>query len=381
MADPIQRPSYYEGQILAARDLSSAVDYGRDRAQRHDRLLHLWGIADGLTLTEDKRRTATGSEYVEVSVSAGVAIDGGGRELALVEDTRLDETGFRRSNVKVEGDSAWYPVFLRGSDVAVTEVGAGLSSRCGTGGSQPTRISEMAEVVFGRPGAAASLDDQIAPSVTGTAVAPWLVLLGFVQWDDSLMRFKAVSGSQDGVSPRYAGVKADVIEARAGTLAMRTKPASESGTPALAIDQQALRFGLQDGSGGLTEVFSVDRKGAITAAGKPVGGGLRIESGQLSDGLCVPLPDGVTESAVSGGEVRVHIQVSPLLALLPPTDDIGRQVLVWAPGVCFVDDDRRLHCTVRALVEVGQVASTSERPWIANYTIIAYTAGPGAGTS
>ena len=46
-----ERPAFFEGQILAAADLTSAVDYGRGQAARHERYLHDWGIAEGLELT------------------------------------------------------------------------------------------------------------------------------------------------------------------------------------------------------------------------------------------------------------------------------------------------------------------------------------------
>ena len=51
-----ERPAFFEGQILAAADLTSAVDYGRAQAARHDRYLHAWGIAEGLELTTVQNR-------------------------------------------------------------------------------------------------------------------------------------------------------------------------------------------------------------------------------------------------------------------------------------------------------------------------------------
>ena len=50
-----ERPAFFEGQILAAADLTSAVDYGRAQVARHERYLHSWGIAEGLELTTTPR--------------------------------------------------------------------------------------------------------------------------------------------------------------------------------------------------------------------------------------------------------------------------------------------------------------------------------------
>ena len=51
-----ERPAFFEGQILAAADLTSAVDYGRAEVARHERYLHDWGIAEGLELTQGQDR-------------------------------------------------------------------------------------------------------------------------------------------------------------------------------------------------------------------------------------------------------------------------------------------------------------------------------------
>ena len=48
MAAIIERPTFYEGQILAGADLNAAVDHARGQLARHERYLHLWGVAEGL---------------------------------------------------------------------------------------------------------------------------------------------------------------------------------------------------------------------------------------------------------------------------------------------------------------------------------------------
>lgn len=77
MADDVtQRMNYFDHQFLRVDDFSQEQSYQLDRRRRHNRLLHVWGIAEGLTLTA--ANGATG-----VTVQPGTAIDGAGREIVL----------------------------------------------------------------------------------------------------------------------------------------------------------------------------------------------------------------------------------------------------------------------------------------------------------
>ena len=49
----IQRPTFYEGQILGSQDLSRSVEYCREQDSRHERYLHTWGLAYGLELQQE----------------------------------------------------------------------------------------------------------------------------------------------------------------------------------------------------------------------------------------------------------------------------------------------------------------------------------------
>jgi hypothetical protein len=60
MAEPITRPAFYEGQILAPDDLTGSLEYGRSQQARHERYLHTWGIATGLQLAGEPRTTPDG---------------------------------------------------------------------------------------------------------------------------------------------------------------------------------------------------------------------------------------------------------------------------------------------------------------------------------
>ncbi|GAA4609829.1 hypothetical protein BJY16_007528 [Actinoplanes octamycinicus] len=76
MADEIKRVHYFDHQFLRETDFTAEQEYHLEQRRRHQRLQHTWGIAEGLTLTT----VAGGSR---VTVTAGAAVDGNGRELVL----------------------------------------------------------------------------------------------------------------------------------------------------------------------------------------------------------------------------------------------------------------------------------------------------------
>jgi hypothetical protein len=371
MADKIQRPLYFEGQILGAADLALGEDHGAGRAARHERYEHTWGIVVGLELSAADATTASGAKYKSLTLKAGVAINGSGREVVVPADEPLGEEVFLGLNVATTNPDDWYPVFLVGQDVLPSGQ-AQLVGACGTG--QPSRATEDYQVTFGRPADALDLDDQeadVSGDVTrgpdgGTADTDrWKVLLGFVQWNGDgkgnavpIDRFTAVAdvNPSNQVSRRYGGVRADEVDARAGALTLRTRaPDDRSGaTPLLlALDERKvdreLSFGVSDGQGGMTEVLWVSKKGDVTAAGKISGGdAVQVESGTATDGVVLPLPVGVTPEKVAGGQVVLHVQVTPSLSPTLPfsynAPATGRYVPVGAE--CSVDADRRVRCRV-----------------------------------
>ena len=95
MSSRIERPLFYENQILGAADLTATVEHSRSQQARHDRSLHLWGIASGLELTGNDKQTAQGVAYQEITLSPGIAIDGTGREIVVPEAERLSEDRVR----------------------------------------------------------------------------------------------------------------------------------------------------------------------------------------------------------------------------------------------------------------------------------------------
>ncbi len=86
MPEPITRPNYFDGQLLGAEDFILDQTYAIARRRLHNRLLHTWGVAQGLTIS-----FATGASTA--TISAGVAYDSLGREIVLAADAQTPSVG------------------------------------------------------------------------------------------------------------------------------------------------------------------------------------------------------------------------------------------------------------------------------------------------
>jgi hypothetical protein len=384
MGNMIERPTYYEGQMLGGGDLNAAVDHARGQMARHERYLHLWGIAEGLELVGEARKTSTGVDYKEVTVKAGIAIDASGREIVVAQDTRLASEDFESSNVSVgqaAGEAPWYPVFLTGLD-AVAPPAVLAIGQCGIG--QPSRLREEFRLEFGRPG-----DENAQPDATAVgdgpgpaAGRPARVLLGFVSWLMTPPKFKDTSATNDeALGRRYAGVRADVVAARGGRLALRTTPEVQKSKPGLAISEDGgglLAFGPMTTTGEIGPVFSVNAKGDLKIAGKFTGavtpGTVQVESGIVMDGLLVPLPPGITQEMLDDGKAIAHVQVTARHPALVPTGVVAADWIA-CPVECRVDADRRVRCIHRWIElkvpgATGTAFKTLEAPGACDYVVL-----------
>src|SRR5688500_16221366 len=103
MATTIERPIYFEGQILGANDLQRSLDYSRDENARHERYLHSWGIADGLDVTKQ------GDDFV---LQPGFAIDSSGAPIVVSDPVILDKQQLRDDALLSGSDNGFFPVFV-----------------------------------------------------------------------------------------------------------------------------------------------------------------------------------------------------------------------------------------------------------------------------
>jgi hypothetical protein len=376
MADPVLRPLFYEGQILAAGDLSATVDYDREQLARHDRYLHSWGVAEGLALS--KKGTS-------IVLGRGFAIDGAGLSIIVAEDVALDEDDFASLKPAPANPptSDWFPIFLVGADSAPSQA-AVSSGACG-GSAQQRRAVEGYRIVMDRPGTAVDPDAQVPPAPGDPAAADgtdrWRVLVGFVTWKDGHLS-DAADHDASGTAVRYAGVRASEVSAHAGKLTLRSLERPAGQKIAVQLDNTAspaqVIFALEDKTGLLTPLVTVSATGDLTAVGKISGGGSQIgvyvDSGVVSDGMRLPLPAGITQAQVDSGGVQLQYHVSPHLADLPEPDSNPQHTHLVTTRRCGVNN-MVVSCAMRWLTIDASAApptlTTTDQPGVCDYLVMA----------
>jgi hypothetical protein len=391
MSDPVQRPRFFEGQVLAAEDLTAGLDYTRAQLARHNRLAHRAGIVSGLGLIGTPRSSGD-VHWVDVSVSPGMAIDGTGREIVLPDAQLLDERAFERRRVAVGDPEAWYPVVIAGTDLGV--VPPPSTRKCTP--ARANRTVEGWQIDFGAPGFEVDLDKQKAPDVEdGAGGEPgtprWWILLGFVKWDATLHRFTAVADESRGIARRWIGVRADEVEGRGGSILVRTRAASATPMSAAAFVEGKQGAALELGTAGareLTPRMTIDcegeiasfagqislRAGALGVPGVPVaaiartgeGGtltfGVQNSTGQLDKLLAVDEHGNLTIAGRFSGDVATRSFQTVKIASGVAWDGM---VLPLPEGVTQAQLDRG---EVRLHVQVSPRA-VGTRPWDADPSI------------
>jgi hypothetical protein len=82
-----ERPRYFFGRIIDVEDLEREQLYHREKARRHNRLLHGWGIVRGLEVHASTHGTR------EVTISPGYALDRRGEEVVVSRSVSVDLSG------------------------------------------------------------------------------------------------------------------------------------------------------------------------------------------------------------------------------------------------------------------------------------------------
>jgi hypothetical protein len=216
------------------------------------------------------------------------------------------------------------------------------------------------------------------------------VLLGFVTWDPAATKkftkfdMGEVQINAIAYRRRYLGVRADSVESIGGRLVLRTKPPGTVDAPLLVLDPASadgntFTFGVDNGQGGVKTLLRVNKKGDVTAAGKLGGavdlkkGEVYVQSGQITDGLRVPLPDGVTDDAVQSGSVTVHVMLSPRPESSEPPPPSTTAFYLPQVLECFADENRVVHCLIRWLdtTDLTGKSKAFDRAGLCDYFIVA----------
>src|SRR5436190_16786281 len=82
-----ERPHYFFGQVIGVDDLEQEQLYHREKARRHNRSLHGWGIVHGLEVDDATHGTKA------VTISPGYALDRHGQEIVIPTSVTVDLSG------------------------------------------------------------------------------------------------------------------------------------------------------------------------------------------------------------------------------------------------------------------------------------------------
>lgn len=353
MSGHATRPSFAEGQILAASDLARLSSYPRGREERHNRFVHRCGIVTGLELQTEAAEDSNGNAYVRVFVSPGLAVDGEGRELLVTERLALEVEPFRNTIGNVIEESVPYPVFL----VSQYRPTGGDPARVGPCGAAAGggAVEEGHDIRYGRPGDETA--DQAAAPLSSDPTAEegsssWLILVGFVTWSAAAGRFAGVDAAAAAKYRPFIGINAAVVAGDGARVQLQAKGEVVAGDAVLQLLETAqgpsLRFGTYKSPGEITPLLTIDEKGDLVAKGSltgtRTGNTVLVQSGIASDGTILPLPPGVTEAQIGDGRATVHIQVAPLVdPAAAPVPGADFAALVQE---CRVDSDRRVRCRI-----------------------------------
>ena len=380
MPDQPRRPSFKDGQPLAAADLDLIVEGARDRAARHERGAHTTGIVVGLEMRQQD--AVQGQIAVKnITVAAGMAVDAAGRQIVLPADLPLPaeqfdiDGGSHEQDKSVAGNVSFpHPVFL---SLDERDVPSSVFGGCGEPGGGG-RIVEDQQIRIGHRGDHLNLAAQPVPGPGDelSAVVSSDVLLGFVRYNLDVNRWAGLVDEVDGVRARPAGVRAGEVIAPGEQLTLRAGDPLAAGQPALVVDTAGdgrLLFGKTAATGGVDQVFTVTANGDIQIKGRlfpaPDAGALWTYSAVATDGMPLPLPAGVDPAAVTSGRISVHVTVTPHY---PAAAGVA-----FLTGRCEVDADRIVHCSLFRVNTTGAVQIQAVPLAAVNVTVTAVLLRPG----
>lgn len=240
--DVIERMRYYQRQYLSAVDFAAEQAYHRDMRRRHNIGLHTWGIVAGLELEE--RGPAQGAlGPIQVSIRPGMAIDGYGREVLLLQATELAPDPRLFSGLTA---SAYVPVWIAYDEERARRPAPGYEP-CEGEVDQFGRLRERFRLLVGprddlheavvvdgqRVAASAMPADESVPYQELSDDDPpptWLIRLGSVNWNGPEQEFGENDAERLVEERRYVGSVAAVVYGPGGIV--RIEPRFAPAAPA-----------------------------------------------------------------------------------------------------------------------------------------------------
>ncbi len=243
----IERLNYYEGEFLGAVDFEAEQEYHRDMRRRHNVGQHTLGIVAGLDLAQVPNGNP--DNEVDVFLMPGMAVDGFGREIVVLNKFQLTPSLF----------AAFFTPFPKMMSIWIgyeqvplqpsTDACASANQSNAFGRTQETyRIvinpplpANDPVVVDGvdilppipqttpptpTPGAEVLPFDNSVPFQEFPAddtAATWLLPLGQINWDASKQRFLQIDPAAAALGRQYVGAVAATIFAPAGQLTIQDR--------------------------------------------------------------------------------------------------------------------------------------------------------------
>jgi hypothetical protein len=219
VADPIERMNYYQFQYVGAEDFRLQQAYHRDMRRRHNLGPHSWGIVSGCEIVETVR--ADNSAFVDIHVTPGIVVDGFGREIPLLEPTRVDPELFAAYNTD-RHLSLWIRYHELPSRTEADGYAICINDNAASRVTESYRfvveplLQDRSELLVGgdiaKPAASAAPGEPVEPADGSIAyqdfpdeeaATNWPVRLGTVHWRGDLGKFEPVASPEKLVEGRY----------------------------------------------------------------------------------------------------------------------------------------------------------------------------------
>jgi len=347
-ADRIVRVRYFDRQFLRPQDFTDEQTYHVAMRRRHNIGGHSWGIVHGLALTADSGPLA---------VQPGLAVDGYGREAAVIERMTVPPLPPAPITGEVAHD-IWLIYDRVGSDTAPSGYAA-----CDAGATAFYRWQEIPGLLVTEADDAVDADHP--PGVPDGDLAfgaertppeqdqPWPVLLGRVRRTGS-----GGGVTIDGSGRRYAGLVAESVVHPAGVARIDLGPASPA---------DATRFAVRSGAG--DTLFDIANDGTATVHhGLIIDGDLRIDSGGLNfPAPATPPPAGPRPWQVYGTaagnqhELRVELPPGAGNSLVVGTWSTDKKAFL--PGLTVSGDNTvTVHGDLTVLGNLSAPLMTAQAP-------------------
>lgn len=260
----IERLNYYEGEFLGAADFEAEQEYHRDMRRRHNLGQHTWGIVTGLELAQGPTGAMDGqTAVVDVYLQPGMAVDGFGREIVVLNQIQLTQEMFAAFyDPNPSANPKWMYVWIAYQQALLqppSDACTSMNVSNAFGRIEETYVLSVTASTVSQPNNAIvvagnqtipPVEPTSPPSGTPTVTDPppidlpyddsvpfqefstddsnlfWWLALGRVMWDPHNEVFLQTTAAAAGVGRQYAGNVAAIVYAPAGmyTIVDRNAP-------------------------------------------------------------------------------------------------------------------------------------------------------------